>query len=166
VRVEDAGGGTSVELQPLRYQFPDYKPRRGEMFDEWDANWLVIRGRVTTPDQTWSFTDPCLTVAEASELATWLRAVAAAEVLPPGAGRSGAIEFTEPNLSVTLGATEVDRRTLIWHFSQESSPPGADDETRFGDGHPVLTVVSADALARSADEWAQELAQFPQRGGS
>lgn len=42
-----------VELRPLRYQFSEI---RG---DEYDDNWLVITGAVTTPEGSWSFTGPC-----------------------------------------------------------------------------------------------------------
>ncbi|MEU7963987.1 hypothetical protein AB0D09_11045 [Streptomyces sp. NPDC049097] len=65
---------TRVELGPLGYEFPVV---RGDVHDD---NWLVITGAVTTPEGSWSFTDPCLLTDEAREVAAWLRGVAAGTV--------------------------------------------------------------------------------------
>lgn len=164
VRIEDAWSSASVELEPVRYQFPDYEPRPGKTYDEWDANWLQIRGQIVTPEISWSFTDPCLTTLEAAELGRWLVDVAEGKVRPSDEtfGRGGAF-FTEPNLSARLAATDGDLRTLIWYFSQESAPPGASDEVRFGFGHPVQIALTAAELLRAAAEWAAELDRFPTR---
>ncbi|MGW4383942.1 WapI family immunity protein [Kitasatospora sp. NPDC004531] len=75
---------SAVELRPLRYQFP----AAGR--DEFDDNWLVIGGKVTTPDGSWSFADPCLLVGEARELGGWLRAAAAGRVPVTGRDADGA----------------------------------------------------------------------------
>src|SRR3954451_15320031 len=163
VRVEDAWSSTSVELEPVGYQFPSYTPTPGEMYDEWDANWLRIRGKISTSEITRSFTDPCLTTAEAAELEVWLRAVAAGKLRPSDTRRGSAVRFLEPNVWVRLAKTDGQLHTLTWFFSQESSPPGADDDLRFGDGHPVDTALSTDAVIRAADEWASDRARFPER---
>jgi hypothetical protein len=168
VKIKDARSGTAVELEPVGYQFPDYRPRRGEAYDEWDANWLVIRGRITAPDSSWSFADPCLTRAEADELRGWLSHVADGHVRPAAevVGGQGNVFFTEPNVSVRLVESAAGLFTVVWYFSQESSPPGAPDEVRFGSGHPVQTVVSASDLMRAVDQWTAELAPFPHRAAT
>ncbi len=56
----------TVGVRPVRWQFP---PDAGA----WDDRWLVIDGTVDLGDRTWSFTDPCLLIEEARELAVWLR---------------------------------------------------------------------------------------------
>jgi hypothetical protein len=66
-------------------------------------------------------------------------------------------------VSVTFAGKDGDLLTLVWHFSQESSPPGSPEEVRFGSGHPVQTVVSAADLVHAVDEWTAQLARFPRR---
>ncbi len=70
-----------IEIHPVAYQFganPQARPGT-----DWDANWLVVRGQVTTADALdWSFTDPCLTTWEAQELSAWLRGVVQGVVVP------------------------------------------------------------------------------------
>jgi len=163
MRMDDARGQAAVELEVVGYQFPSYDPRAAN-FDDTDANWLQVRGSIRTLDLSWTFTDPCLLTGEAAELGAWLHRVAEGGVHPSQEvfGR-GAVFFVEPNLSVRLAASEGAMLTLVWYFSQESSPPGAPDEIRFGHGHPVHLEVSPKHLARAADEWSTALARFPPR---
>ena len=58
--------GTSLELTVLRYQFAG-----GD--NEWDLNWLIVRGYVVKEDRSWTFEDPCLLASEAWSLGSWLR---------------------------------------------------------------------------------------------
>lgn len=166
VLVEDVSGSTAVDLEIVGYQFPDYEPRDGELFDEWDANWLVVRGHLVTPEVTWSFRNPCLTTDEVARLGAWLRSVASGRVSAQASHRRAGIAFTEPNISVRLATREGDLRTLEWYFAQEASPPEASEEIRYGDGHPVQTTVPAAELVHAAETWLAELARFPRRIGN
>src|SRR5688572_23323448 len=97
---------SSVALRPVGYQFP---VARGDPYDD---HWLVISGAVTTPEATWSFTDPCLLTDEAREVAAWLRAVAAGTVAvtgpDPGGGFSPDTCFVEPVLAFSLADRGAD----------------------------------------------------------
>jgi hypothetical protein len=74
---------SSVELCPLRYQFATV---RGDSYDD---NWLVIGGKVTTSEGSWSFADPSLLTHEARQVSAWLRAVAAGTVAVTGPDAEG-----------------------------------------------------------------------------
>src|SRR5688572_1216408 len=80
-----ASPDAQVDLSVVGYQFPSAT-------DQWDGNWLTIRGRVAVADREWSFDDPCLLTSEAQELGAWLMRVTNpdAEMHP--------LTFTEPNL--------------------------------------------------------------------
>lgn len=157
--------GTVVELQPLRYQFP---AAAGAGPQDWDANWLVIRGDVHLPDgRRWHFQDPCLTTWEAAELAGWLRSVAAGEVeahpLPPDEDRL--LAFTEPNLGFSLGSTGEGASQIRVHFSLEAAPPWSrppEADAELYDFFVIVSTTVAD-LTRAVDEWDGERAAFPPR---
>ncbi|MFE9458951.1 hypothetical protein [Streptomyces californicus] len=74
---------SSVDLRPVRYQFAT---ARGETYDD---NWLVVDGTVTTPEGSWSFTEPCLLTDEARRVSAWLRAAAAGTVAVTGPDDEG-----------------------------------------------------------------------------
>ena len=144
-----------MALVPIRYQFAE---RTGLHRD--DANWLIVEGRVRDGDLFWKLADPCLTTQDARWLSDWLRAAAAPTADPR------ALEptfFTEPNVALEFVGQAGDEVTIVVSFSHESAPPGADEEVRYGDGHPVRLVLTRAALAAAADDWDQELARFPDR---
>jgi hypothetical protein len=165
VLLEDIRGVASVDLDILGYEFPAaVEVERGW---DWDANWLVIRGQVTTADRSWSFTSPCLTTVEAAAIGRWLRQVARGEVDPatdPGLGGRDAGYFVEPNLAVRLGAANENEVTLLWSFEQESAPPEATDDQRYREGFPVELTLARQALAPAAEEWDQATSRYPVRG--
>src|SRR5262245_4655507 len=71
-----AADGTAVTLQPHGWEFP------AGIGDVDDDQWLVINGHVVIGDRDWSFTDPCLLLSEAYELAGWLQAAADGSLQP------------------------------------------------------------------------------------
>ncbi len=91
--------GTSLELTVLRYQFAG-----GD--NEWDLNWLIVRGYVVKEDRSWTFEDPCLLASEAWSLRSWLRHVAnpLAEYERLG--------FIEPNLLFDVAGRTDDEVTI------------------------------------------------------
>jgi hypothetical protein len=154
------GDGSTLALRPLRYQFPGAHTR--DAGGQWDANWLVVAGEVSTPDGAWSFTDPCLTTWEARTLGAWLRAVARCPARPEG-GAGGdpppEVDFTEPVLA--FGRSGDDGRGTVGlrvRLTLEALPPW---QAR---GEYVLTLrLPAGALLQAADEWEHDLAPFPER---
>ncbi len=57
--------GGSLRLRPLGYEFPWAATDIDG--DDWDPNWLIIRGDIATADgATWSFEQPCLTIWDAT----------------------------------------------------------------------------------------------------
>lgn len=148
-----------VELCPVRYELA--LPSAGDP-DEWDANWLVVRGVVRLADERrWRFEDACLTTWEARRLGRWLRGAAAVDATPPPGG-DHRIEFTEPNLALRLTRADGSRRDVEVRLSQESCPPWAPRRARFS-GFTVTIRAGAAELLRAAEEWERELASFPQR---
>ncbi|MEF9903900.1 WapI family immunity protein [Streptomyces sp. P9-A2] len=153
---------SSVDLRPLRYQFPVVQG------DSYDDNWLVISGTVATPEGSWSFTDPCLLAQEARQVSAWLRAVASGALEVTGPDAEGRLSpdtwFVEPVLAMSLAA-RTDRGAVIRvHLSLEAAPPwqqgddGADIYQYF-----VELRVDAAALLHEADQWDLALNSFPTR---
>ncbi|HET8582399.1 MAG TPA: hypothetical protein VFL65_04050 [Jatrophihabitans sp.] len=145
----------------MSYQFPDQSAEGGG--DDWDANWLQISGDVVDGELAWHFEDPCLTTREARELLGWLRRVAAGDLSTDDQTGDGRMWFTEPNVHFAVRDRDGDTATVVVSFAQESPPPGAADEMRYGDGHGILLHLSALDIKRAADAWERELKPFPER---
>ncbi|MEU4241854.1 hypothetical protein [Actinoplanes sp. NPDC026619] len=136
--------GAWLRVWPVGYQFGVEAP---DEWEEWD-DWLVIAAEATTADRrTWSFRDPCLTTAEAGDLARWLRR-------PPGEHE---ILFTEPNIAFRTRSGRLDVS-----FSHESLPPWLPG-SGLGRVYTLGLDLSDGDLARAADQWAAEIALFPSR---
>lgn len=88
-----------IKLRPLRYQFPVVSG------DQYDDNWLVTGGEVTTPEGSWSFADPCLLTDEARQILPWLRAVGGAML----AGAQPDLHFKAAAAGLRQAADEWDR---------------------------------------------------------
>lgn len=153
--------GRYVELTVSGYEFAGGPSTPDE--PDWDANWLMIAGKVWDGDQSWAFHDPCMTTWEAQQLASWLRGLgnahpATVESADPEELR---LYMTEPNVMFELNRTSEGITTLDVFFDAESQPPsGLNDE---GLGHRVrLTMPQAD-VAAAANEWERELMSYPIR---
>lgn len=153
--------GAELEIVPSRYE---YAGTAVDQFDlDWDANWLVIRGRVRAPDgSTYGFLDPCLTTWEAHELAQWLETVASGTAKAGESHNEPALTFTEPNLGFGLGPASGDLVTVRAHFSLESAPP----DHRWAEeyGYSISLTMTTSDLANAASQWRNEIAAFPVRG--
>jgi len=145
--------GTGFELLPLRYQFA------GVSGDEWDDNWLVVRGRVVTESARWTFVDPALLVDEAEDLRDWL--VRASRRLETPFAEPTA-RFIEPNLAFGITAYGDDTATVLICLAAEALPqhqaPGRTDDVV-----SLELVVSLAHLADAAREWSEETTRFPRR---
>ncbi|NCT92576.1 hypothetical protein GXB85_16705 [Cellulomonas sp. APG4] len=151
--------GVTFTLRPLRYEFPELAPTEP---DDWDANWLVLRGELHVPGHVpWSFEDPSLTTWDAAHLTRWLRRVASGQAAP---GRHATLEFVEPDLAFSLAAVEAGLVTVRVHLALEARPPWSpapDDDVL--DPYAVDVTTTCAGLARAVEEWEREVAAFPVR---
>lgn len=138
LQAEDAG--LEFELRPVAYQFPDPTG-----FAE-DANWLQVLVRI----ETWQRTDPCLTIGEVHELASWLAAQG------NGQDTIQELRFLEPNLSMAVSARAGGRVELRIHLAAECRPP---------DPFPANLhyILNPRDLLAAAMELRAELNAFPVR---
>jgi hypothetical protein len=159
--------GPVVDLCVSGYQFPQ---RVATSENDWDANWLNVRGKVTQADgKSWTFEDPCLTTWEAQTLGNWLRGAAAGTVPVSPFGMGEVAEerllfFTEPNLAFSVESRISDQIGVRVHFSLEALPPwvhGAQQPDIVD--YVVLIRLSAAGLADAADSWARDLTRYPER---
>ena len=155
--------GQFVDLTVTSYEFGS-GGSTGDQPD-WDANWLMIRGRVWDSDRSWEFHDPCMTTWEARQLAGWLRGLTNAN--PRTVERAEADELrlwlTEPNLSFELAGITEGLISLVIYFDAESRPPSGSNDDQEGLGHRVELSVPDAVLTGAVDDWEQALTQFPER---
>jgi len=153
--------GTAVTLQPRGWEYP---PGPDD-----DDLWLVITGHVVIGDRNWSFTNPCLTLDEANELAGWLRAAADGSLQPAPAPQPPThdrpqLGFIEPVLGFTLATRDQDAVVVRVSFAYEAAPPWADEDTRLGTGQLLDLRVPPAVLTAAATQWTSELAALPAPG--
>lgn len=156
--------GVSVSLRPDGYQFPD-----ASKHDRDDANWLMIVGEVDSPEGAWTFRDPCMQTREARALGAWLTDVSrkAAAVREPDENGNVWPEwhFIEPNVGFGVEAYEGDDVVLRLHFSLESAPEWAGEETRSVLNQFFLRCwIGREDVGRAAETWMAELDEYPVRG--
>jgi hypothetical protein len=144
---------TEVELQLVRYQFPDND------HNVWDSNWLVVSVRVVAPLATWTVSDPCLTTLEVHNLANWLADQAQGRSTKPR------IFFTEPNLSLEVIGREGEACDLHFYFSQGCLPPTVEVDYDDEDAEEffIPMKLSTDELRHAANQLCREIRQFPVR---
>jgi hypothetical protein len=155
--------GTSVTLQARGFEFP---AGTGEEDDQW----LVIRGHVDLGERSWSFTDPCLLIAEAHQLGRWLALAAAGKLQPrplPDPSRDDdqpLLGFLEPELGFSLGTSSQRRLLLRCHFAHAAAPPWLDRDDRLTvPGYAVDLRVDPADLRRVAEAWTADLGALPTR---
>jgi hypothetical protein len=118
-------GNTWFELDVVGYQFPDAE------LDGWDSEWLRFAGVVSCDRGKWEFSDPCLTTFELKALADWLRS-------SPNEASGKAIGFIEPNLSFARAGLAEG---LVISFAQESAPPWATEQEKYGEGFSIAFSI-------------------------
>jgi hypothetical protein len=145
---------SEFELRVADYQFPDIEG------DEFDANWLVIEGRVAPADErVWEFRDPALLTWEVEGLCNWLEALASGPAVEEGEG------FLEPNVRFEVADRDQDSITIRVYFELESRPPWFfADAAGMDDLWLDLRVDSGD-LRAAAEDLRRELTKFPPRAG-
>ena len=155
----------SVDLEISAYEFPERQARGPQ---DWDANWLVVRGEIVLADGTgWSFREPCLTTWDAERLGAWLEKAAAGEIAPSLEDDEDGLVlvFLEPNLGFSVESRTAGMIRLRVHLSLESLPPWLRNAEDRPDHHAycvLLDMLAAD-LASSADRWLRETKRYPPR---
>jgi hypothetical protein len=158
------GEGGYIELRPVAYEseIPGQVPA-----DEDDGEWLVVRGDVRLDDgREWAFTGPYLTTSEARCPGTWLASAGAGRIAPSPASPPGRelLNFTEPNIALSIASLSADRASVRMHFSHESMPPWQPHH----DWHDyqayfIVLDVSTVGLTAAAAQWDRDLQAFPAR---
>ena len=143
---------SEFELRVASYQFPHIES------EEFDANWLVIEGRVAPADEpAWKFRDPALLTWEVEGLCNWLEALASGQALEEGE------DFLEPNLRFEVAARGADTITIRVYFELESRPPWFFADAAGMDDLWIDLRVDSDDLRAAAEDLRRDLAMFPQR---
>ncbi|MFE7186135.1 hypothetical protein ACFU80_29120 [Streptomyces erythrochromogenes] len=135
--------------------------------DSYDDNWLVIGGRVRTPDGRWSFREPVLLTAEGRRLSRWLRAAVAGRIAvaqpDTEGGWSPSLTFTESVLAFSLASRSDGDVVVRVHLSLEASPPWRPDIEGDMVPYDVEIELTEVELLRAANEWDRELLAYPDR---
>lgn len=162
VRLESLNGHF-VELAVTGYQFGSGQSTSAGV--DWDANWLMIRGKAWDGTQSWEFDDPCMTTWEARELSSWLRGLGDANPATVAAAEPQELRLwlTEPNLMFALHAISEGVTALDVYFDAESRPPTGSNDDDEGLGHRVRLAIPQVDVAAAVDGWEQELTRFPTR---
>jgi hypothetical protein len=159
VKILAADSSVSVSLHVEGYEFPELKGP-GDM----DADWLVIRGAATSPDEQWTFRHPCLLAGEAQWIGEWLRRVLDGEILPDSDDEVRTIEHVEPLIRFNLVAADSDDYTIRVYLDHEASPPSRSTfESREDSEYYIDVAVDRRGIARALDEWDRDLAPYPIR---
>ncbi|BAL89359.1 hypothetical protein AMIS_41390 [Actinoplanes missouriensis 431] len=156
----EGNDGVTVSLRPARWQFPADA-------GAWDDRWLVIDGTVNLGDKAWSFTDPCLLIEEAHELAIWLRNAAqdriASSQTAAGEQVEPSLSFMEPLLGFSVTAHRDDELVLHVELAAEAAPPWLHVANPHSDQYTVELRLRSDELLAAATAWSQQLDALPSR---
>jgi hypothetical protein len=128
---------------------------------------LDIAGHVDSGDEKWSFSDPCLEMGEARELARWLRDAGKGRIKPdPDHGDhepEPALSFLEPALGFSVCGQNEEEVAIRVFFTAEAAPPSL----REHDPHRARQILSVrlrrDQLLVAAEDWSRELNALPLR---
>ena len=143
---------SAFELRVAGYQFPDIES------DEFDANWLVIEGRVAPADErAWEFRDPALLTWEVERLSNWLEALASGQPVEESE------DFLEPNLRFEVVGRSGDVITIRVYFELESRPPWFFAREAGMNDLWVDLFVDSDDLRAAASSVRSDLAKYPPR---
>ncbi|WP_442935183.1 WapI family immunity protein [Micromonospora sp. CPCC 206061] len=114
-----------------------------------------------------AFTDPCLLIEEARELAIWLRNAAQDRIASgrtvPGEQVEPSLSFMEPVLGFPVAAHRDDELVLHVEFTAEATPPWLRVENPHSAQYTVELRLRSDELLAAATAWSQELDALPSR---
>jgi hypothetical protein len=143
---------SEFELRVSGYQFPNIEG------DEWDANWLIVEGRIAPVDErAWEFRDPALLTWEVERLSNWLDALASGQPVEESE------DFLEPNLRFEVVGRSGDVITIRVYFELESRPPWFFAREAGMNDLWVDLLVDSDNLHAAASSLRSDLAKYPPR---
>ena len=143
---------SEFELRVSGYQFPDMES------DEWDANWLIVEGRISPVDErAWEFSDPALLTWEVERLSNWLEALASGRPVEDGE------DFVEPNLRFEVVGSDEDTITIRVYFELESRPSWFFADVAGMNDLWVDLLVDMDDLRAAVRALRGDLAKYPPR---
>ena len=138
--------GDFFQLNVEGYEFPD----NTTCFS--DANWLVVKGRVSLGGKLWEFRDPCFLNWEALNLVEWLNDVS------DGLPTEPKVAFTEPELEFRLTNSGSVRVYFEFNARPRWAPYNGFMEDLFIELEPNQTNLKSSAYSLR-----QQLANFPVR---
>jgi hypothetical protein len=117
---------------------------------DWDANWLMIAGRVDCDKGSWTFRDPCLTTFELAQLLAWLAS------LPHPT--EPILSFTEPLLAFVWDPPR--ERSLAVRLRGEALPAQRD---RWSTVVELSFAPDPQSLGAFVDELRRQVERFPEK---
>jgi hypothetical protein len=146
--------GQYLELEIIGYQFPAATQEQGlgRVDNDWDANWISVRIRVSDSSEGWTRTAPALLTWELRRLARWLAIVASG-----GHPKPDVWTGLEPNLQLVISGKPT---TLVVYLRQEFRRPGSTLE----DEPTAIELAATPAeMAEFVDGLERALTRFPIR---
>jgi len=128
--------GDYLSLSIQGYQFPENNTCY------YDANWLIVSGKVKLGDRKWTFQDPCLLNFEGLSLADWLDGLAT-----EGVQIQNSIGFIEPNLDFEI----INKNKVRVYFNLEARPKWASSD-QAGEDDVFLEFEPDKNMAKLASE--------------
>ena len=147
-----ARSGNAFEAVMLGYEHPNVTE------DWWDSNWLIVNGKVATPDTSWRFVEPCVTTFELAGLAEWLQAVR--DGTPP----SPEYAFAEPNLLFSW--SPLPAPVLRVRFAHASAPSEGADDLQRARGVTLEFPIAELNVDEIVGDLRNALIDYPIRGGA
>jgi hypothetical protein len=131
--------GNEFELALIEDRFPEQQ----DDFD--DSTYTTISYRVSTPDEAWEETAPCMNLFELKNLEEWLDALAR------GTPEVAEVQILEPELTFSVVGDAGNEVTVRVAFRMEDEGPAEDrslsyDPNASGVGKPAARRVGPDEL--------------------
>ncbi len=158
-----------IRLGLVGYQFPDAEDVRKR------CSWHVVEGEASCREGAWQFKWQALTCEESDRFTEWLRMAADwvdgkdwfdGEVSWPPYWVPAGTDFTEPNLSFSVNRNRDATGLVIVALNMEFRPPWRAPSRTFETPTILHIHVDPPTLRRAADEWAAEVAKYPDNSRS
>jgi len=121
------------------YQFATGQSTSNEA--DWDASWLMIRGKIWDGTESWVFHDPCMTTWEAREFATWLRGLEGTSPAAGAAAEPGELRLSSPNSQSDEAASAFRARCASGRAAHRHDRPHQQRQNSASAGPSVYWVV-------------------------
>jgi len=143
--------GPRFGLAVVGYQFPGHPVPEHPYEDDWDANWLMVAGRVECEVGCWQFREPCLTTFEVVDLLAWF-----------SDGLSMPLQFTEPLLKFARD-TSTPRQVFLTLRGEALPSNRFDDGTRWGRGLSLTLATDPSQVSQFMSDLTLQNQEYPRR---